>query len=109
MIGADEPHTFRDVLFPEDKAIVRIAEGPCFEGRTFVGVGLVVAGEDGDDDTGANAVVLLDAGTAVVMALDILSAAAHAMRSDPGPFLRITQADVDAANAALKARRGDGQ
>lgn len=107
MSNADELYTYTDAMFAEDRALVRIANGPVFEGRTFVAIGVVATDED-DGET-SDAVILLDAGTAVVMALDLLSAAAHAMRNDPGPFLRITQSDVDAANAALKARRGDGQ
>ena len=105
--SADEPYTYRDALFPEDRALVRIANGPVFEGRTFVAIGVVATDED-DGET-SDAVVLLDGGTAVVMALDMLSAASQAIRKDPGPFQGITQADLDAANAALRVRLGGEQ
>ena len=97
----DEPFTSRDAMFPDGMVTVRIATGEMLAPRAFVSIG-VVGADDGED---ANVGVLLDGGTAIVMALDLIHAAAQVMRVDPGPFYRMTRADMDAADVALYARR----
>lgn len=110
---AEQPYTYSDALFPEDTATVRIKKFYRFDPevdpphrckpRTFVRIGVNTV--DDEEDNVFDAAVLLDAGTAVVMALDILGAAAQVMHADPGPFRRMTQADHAAADAAIRTRR----